>query len=152
VFLFRPKIQGELGYYGLGEWWLSTFIEQEREYIERKFTPMGGDARPLTQGEIIGSGTGRASQLLWGLATWFRNREDFFIAVRILKKVEEIATDPLDLHFTYSGREYPTIRECDCRTLNLLVHEVVHVWPSGHWSVLRSRRVNHQELLALQAC
>ncbi len=58
------------------------------------------NAQPLTQGKIDG-GTGRASQLLWGLATWFKKPTDFQIVERILKKAEEVAVDPIDLHYTY---------------------------------------------------
>jgi len=119
-----PKVEGELGYYGLAEWWLSSFTEQEREYIETRYTPMGiggtDNSRPLTRGQILDGGTGRASQLLWGLATWFRKPEDFHIARRILAKAEEVAVDPRDFHFTYQGmiQLYYRMRDADPMALD----------------------------------
>jgi len=96
------KINGSLGYYGLGDWWLFCFTEQERNYIESVYQPMGEspNAKPLTKGKFLGS-TGSAAQLLWGLSTWFTKREDFHIAEVILLKAEELSSTYVDLHFTY---------------------------------------------------
>lgn len=103
-----PKVEGEIGYFNLTEWWLSTFTEVERNHIESVYRPLGCSLddetpRPLTQGQISWS-SGSASKLLYGLASWFYNPVDRYIAHRILAKAEELAEssgDVLDLHFTY---------------------------------------------------
>ncbi len=45
-----PKVEGLLGYYGLADWWLSTFTPAERAHIEATYQPMGGrpGSHPLT--------------------------------------------------------------------------------------------------------
>ena len=97
-----PKIEGEIGYHGLADWWLSSFTEDERDYIEKKVGGGSGHERPLTQGQIT-STTGTASQLLSGLSTWFHGQNDRHIAQRILAKAEEVGKgDILDQHFTYA--------------------------------------------------
>ncbi len=93
----NQRVQGEIGYHKLSEWWLSTFSEAEREHIERS-------AGPLTEGEI-----GRTSQtptrLLYQAASNFRREEDLSIAQRLLARAEEMAgSDILDLHYCYMTR------------------------------------------------
>jgi hypothetical protein len=116
------QAEGLIGFYGLSDWWFAEFTEAERKYIEKRYSPVGtGDnARPLTHGKILVGGTGRASQLLWGLATWFKKPTDFRIAERILKKAEEVAFDPLDFHFTYQQmiQVYYRVREIEPKALD----------------------------------
>lgn len=102
----RPETQGDLEYFGLGQWWLSRFSEAEREYIEQAYRPAGSPAgsRPLTSGEVS-SIAHTASGLLTALAGWFREKpEDRSIALRMLAKAEERAlaeNDILGHHFVY---------------------------------------------------
>jgi hypothetical protein len=35
----KIKMHGSIGYFGLTEWWISEFTENEREYIELKLPP-----------------------------------------------------------------------------------------------------------------
>lgn len=106
--LFRraktPIIDGELGCFGLGDWWLATFTEEERTHIEHVYQPFGAPkgSRPLTQGRIASS-TGNAVKLLSGLAGWFKQPEDRYLARRIVAKAEELAPSVplLDRHFMY---------------------------------------------------
>jgi len=99
-----PKVAGPIGYYGLAEWWLATFTEDERRYIESASnSPTGGGS--LTKGDISYS-SGTAAQCLFGLATNFYNRRDRRIARLTLVKAEELAKEAgnvLDLHFVYAG-------------------------------------------------
>lgn len=104
-FKHKPKIGGQIGYFGLTDWWLSTFTEAERKYIESVYKPMGyhPNAKPLTEGTIH-STTQTATGLLGGLGGWFKKTEDRSIAKRILAKAESIGrhgSDVLDLHFVY---------------------------------------------------
>ena len=102
----RPKIGGEITYFGFVEWWLSEFSEEERKYIESVYQPLGDPSggSSLTKGKIyITSQT--AAGLLGALAGWFkRNPEDRPLAYRILTKAEERAQSErniLSLHFIY---------------------------------------------------
>lgn len=102
MFKHFSKIEGPIGYYGLSDWWLSVFTDAEREYIESSYNTFDSElgGRSLTQGKFFGS-SGTVSQLLWGLSTWFKNPNDYFIADRILTKAEETAEDIIDFHYTY---------------------------------------------------
>jgi len=106
LFKSKPKIEGEIGYHGLVDWWLSEFSEAERKHIEEVFKPLstgGHEERPLTQGKIF-STTESAIQMLTALAGWFK-KEDRGIAERILAKAETLLPDakPIDRHFTYQS-------------------------------------------------
>lgn len=101
-----PVIKGSIGYYGLTDWWLSTFTEEERNHILQTFQPLGGSSESLIKGEII-STSQTAISLLSALAGWFNNDRDRTIAYRILKKAEDLITDKtdiLDIHFLFSSR------------------------------------------------
>jgi len=37
----RSEIEGQIGFYGLVEWWLSTFTPTERIHIEERYKPTG---------------------------------------------------------------------------------------------------------------
>jgi hypothetical protein len=101
------QIEGQIGYCGLVDWWLSTFTEEERAYIEEKFKPLSiggsGNPRPLTQGKIWET-TLTPANLLSGLASWFRTPQDRHIARRMLAKAEQVAVGDFRwLHFIYQA-------------------------------------------------
>ena len=103
----QKQIKGELGYFGLGNWWLSTFSQEERKHIESEFKPIniGGDAPNLTQGDVSWT-SGTAVQLIAALAGWFKKPADYHIAKRMLAKAEELIPQEknvLDLHFAYQS-------------------------------------------------
>lgn len=107
----KPKIQGEIGYHGLSDWWLQTFTEAERHYIEKKYKPLsagvGGspNKHPLTQGNIL-STSQDTTGFLSGLASWFQHSEkDRDIARRILTKAVRSwdRKNVISLHFAYQG-------------------------------------------------
>ncbi len=100
----KPEVKGKIGYFGLQDWWLSAFTQQERSHIEEVFHPLGSnpDAKPLTEGEISWS-SGTAPGLLHALAGWFNNPRDREVAKKIIAKAYELAIqgdDVLDHHFT----------------------------------------------------
>lgn len=104
IFKKEKQIEGELGYYGLVDWWLTTFSEEERKHIEDVFHPLGANpgSKPLTEGKIDYSSQ-NAAGLLHSLAGWFNKPEDREIARKIIEKAEELAQngkDILDSHFT----------------------------------------------------
>ena len=104
IFKRSPKIEGEIGFFGLSDWWLNSFTKSEREYIEQKYKPMTmgeSNNRSLTQGKIL-STTQTASALLCGLASWFKKSEEFSIGKRIAEKSIELSgSNILDRHFAY---------------------------------------------------
>ena len=102
----QPKIRGEIGYFGLSEWWLSEFSEEERQYILETFQPLGSTGNFLTEGNILHT-SNTAIKLLSSLAGWFRKKEDRNIAYKILMKGEELInekSDILDVHFLLQSK------------------------------------------------
>jgi hypothetical protein len=105
--LTRPiQVHGELGYFGLGDWWLRTFSATERQTIEAAYQPPGlsrGD-RPLTEGSRSPSWA-TAAGLLTALAGSLRkNPQDRSLAIQLLAKAQDRAiaeNDVLGLHFAY---------------------------------------------------
>lgn len=100
------KIEGEIGYYGLEDWWLSDFTGSERSHIEEIYQPMGLEGKkPLTEGKI-NSSTMSVTMFLTTLAGWFKNPRDRQLANRITTKAEEMGSthqdDVLGNHFLYS--------------------------------------------------
>jgi len=100
------KVEGELGYFGLGHWWLSAFTKSQRAHMEGAFQAPGlaPTARALTRGKSQRTFRSAAG-LLTALAGGLRNMpEDRDLAARILAKAEERARaedDTLGLHFAY---------------------------------------------------
>jgi hypothetical protein len=100
------KVEGELGYFGLGHWWLSALTRSQRAHVEEVFRAPGAasTARPLTRGQSQRTFRSAAG-LLTALAGCLRNTpEDRTLAARILAKAEERAKaedDTLGLHFAY---------------------------------------------------
>jgi tetratricopeptide (TPR) repeat protein len=129
MWLFRKRgqeeVQGAIAYYGLTDWWLSTFTEQERRYIEREFRPMGSGPYSLTKGHI--EPTGKTSGvLLHQTASAFTEPEDFDIARRLLEKAEQeclAQDDMVGLHYTYSwmGKIYFGVRHAVPAALEMAI-------------------------------
>jgi len=104
IFNKKSQIKGEIGYFGLQDWWLSTFTQEEHDHIEEIFKPLGGDpnSKSLTEGDISWTSQ-TAAGLLGSLAGWFNNPRDREIAKKIIEKADELApkgADILDYHFT----------------------------------------------------
>ena len=104
MFKRSSKIEGKIGFFGLSDWWLNSFTESEREYIEQKYSPMTmgeSNNRPLTQGKISFT-TQTASALLWALASWFKKADEYSVGKRIAEKSIELSgSNILDRHFAY---------------------------------------------------
>ena len=100
------KISGEIGYYELGDWWLSTFTQSERERMIAKFAPMGGSTCSLAKGPIIWQSQ-TVVGFLGSLASWFSSSEDLPLAYRIIQKAEslvDVSNYPLDAHFLFGQK------------------------------------------------
>jgi tetratricopeptide (TPR) repeat protein len=93
----KPKVGGQIAYFGLTEWWVSTFSEQERSRIDQVLDIASGD---------VTYSSGTAAGLLSAVATNFYKPGDRHIAKCMLERAEEIAKaqgNVLDLHFVYQG-------------------------------------------------
>ncbi len=106
-FLHRKKrIKGSIGYFGLQEWWLSAFSDEERRYIQDTFQPLGASGDSLTCGDVSYT-SDTAVGLLCALAGWFSKDGDRAIAYKLLEKAEEVSTPDtriLDIHFLYGEK------------------------------------------------
>jgi hypothetical protein len=94
-------IGGSIAYFGLRDWWLSTFTATERRHIQETYAPLGSSGDTLTTGTLDFT-TETAVGLLSGLSGWFTKAEDRSIAHRILAKAEELSeAEPsiLAIHF-----------------------------------------------------
>ena len=101
----KPKVEGEIGFFGLADWWLSTFTEQERRRIETVYQPLGGSHGDLTKGKIETTSQ-TAVGLLSGLAAWFEKPNDYDLAHKILSKAWLLipgCPEVLDIHFAYQS-------------------------------------------------
>ena len=97
---------GELGYFGLTGWWLSSFSKAQRDYMETAFCSSGfpPGAKPLTRDRGLAAFP-TAAALLTTLADRLSEKpQDRGLACRILAKAEERALaedDILGRHFVY---------------------------------------------------
>jgi len=96
------RAQGSIGYFGLEDWWLTAFCDDERQHIQRTFQPLGDSGDSLTSGAISHTRQ-TAVGLLGALAGWFNGPEDRSIAHKILDKAVELSKDApaLGVHFLY---------------------------------------------------
>ncbi|NLE21928.1 MAG: hypothetical protein GX624_03995 [Actinobacteria bacterium] len=126
LFGTNKRIDGQIGCFQLEDWWLETFSESERDYIEATYQPMGSaQERPLTQGRIDWT-SGNATQLLSGLAGWLQKPADRPLARRMLDKASELAaseSDVLAVHFMYQAqiRTYYKDRDSDPEALGMAI-------------------------------
>lgn len=99
----ESDIKGLIGYHGLSKWWLSEFTDEEKNHIVSVYTPMGSGQDILLKANIDWSSSS-VVKFLQILAGWFDNKNDRGLAIRILKKAEELISDEipiLDIHFLY---------------------------------------------------
>jgi hypothetical protein len=97
---------GQLGYFGLTGWWMSSFSAAERDYMEAVFrtSESPADSKPLTR-DRGGTVFQTAAGLLTILADRLSERsQDRDLASRVLAKAEQRALavdDTLGLHLVY---------------------------------------------------
>jgi len=104
-FLKKTDIKGLIGYHGLSEWWLSEFSNDERNHIVSVYTPMGSGQDILLNDNIDWSSSSIV-HFLYNLSGWFNNKGDRGLAIKILKKAEELVSDEIpimDIHFFYQS-------------------------------------------------
>jgi len=95
----RAAIRGRIGTLHLGAWWLSTFTEEERAYIEQKYDPTR--EKGLTQGDVDPGQSPTAFLTLFSV--WLTGPDGRPLAERVLQKADSLAgSSVLDRHFVYS--------------------------------------------------
>jgi len=102
IFGQHHQTAGDLGYFGLGTWWLSMFSNAERQHMETAFAPAG--SRSLTQGQEPSTFSTAAAFLVSLASHLSKKPEDRDLAARVLAKAEERAlaeNDIIGLHFVY---------------------------------------------------
>lgn len=98
----KAKNQGYIAFYNLNDWFYSEFSDEEIQFMEQKYDPLGSSASLTT-----GSGTSgmSVSFFLTSLLGWFYSKERTGLCLKIAKKAEELfSTDNqsyTDLHFYY---------------------------------------------------
>lgn len=102
-FLFKNnknKVGGEIEYYDLTEWWFNVLSETERKLVRNTFCPLMRERR-IDEGKIT-SNTQSKLAFLGILAEWFKKKEHYSIAKKILDEGEKFYNqndDVLDLHY-----------------------------------------------------
>ena len=95
----QETTSGLIAYYGLSEWWISTFTEEERKLINDRWGVAHGRQ---TSGQL-------ATDFLNILAGWFRSPEDASIAQRIHCKIDDLGrANPVTGPGYYNGRHFTT--------------------------------------------
>lgn len=112
----KSKVAGDIAYYELTEWWLNELTEEERNIIRNTFKPMMRE-RLIDEGHIESSSQSKLA-FLGILAEWFKKKEYYYIAKKILNEGEKIYSqnkDVLDLHYFCLAaiRVYYANREVD---------------------------------------
>ena len=145
------EIHGYIGHFNLREWWLSSFDEEERQFIELAFTPLGFSivpapgARVADERSLLTASRGlqvycRTGSFLANLAEWLDKPESRYLARRVIEQGEAIASEPLEKHdvlqvmvlVNYRDREkhpaflHAAIRACEKQIE--IAPEVIRVW------------------------
>ena len=102
----RLEPTGELGYFGLTGWWLSSFSTAERDYVEAAFCTAGlpPGTKPLTRDRGLVSFPTSAALLTVLAGQLSEKTQDRALASRVLAQAEERALaegDILGRHFVY---------------------------------------------------
>jgi len=82
---------GAIAYWGLSDWWLSAFNDEERHIIRSVYRPMGLEHQRIDTGEIALS-SGDQLKFLTGLLGWLNKEPTRFIAYKIADQMSDIAT------------------------------------------------------------
>lgn len=125
MLFWKKKVGGEIAYYGLTDWWLNSFSDQERQIIRKTYTPMLKQ-HSLDEGNIVSSSQSVLS-FLGTLAEWFKKPELYTIGKKILLEGEKhyvSSRDTLDRHFFCLSaiRVYYTNRDNDPEALEKAIY------------------------------
>jgi len=96
----NEKQAGLIGYWGLSDWWQTSFSEEEKDYITYRVRTMRAGPRALTEGTPFiptNSTHNSASFFLVNLINWFTAPRDNSIARRIALKALDLAIDVDDV-------------------------------------------------------
>jgi hypothetical protein len=102
--LFRKKLGGSIGFYGLSDWWLSTVTQEERQQLEKAYskTTAGLQGGSLIKGRILSS----SQHVVIFLSSLAIGKEKS-IAERIRQKMKEVAKEsPITGPGSYKGLHF----------------------------------------------
>jgi hypothetical protein len=110
------EIGGLIRYYGLEDWWQTTFSDKERSRVIERYRPLGLSEVPLASGEV-GYSSHSIDLFLSGLATWFRSHEDRNIQQKINEKLRSLTGDEKRSKPGYLGNRHFTTYTVDVELL-----------------------------------
>jgi hypothetical protein len=104
----KRVIKWEIWYFWLSEWWISSFSQEDQDYIISHYNPLWWDWKSLVEWSPLEIWWNIIS-LLWGLSWWFNNENDYNIGLMFLLKWEELIKSgsyisKIDLHFFYADQ------------------------------------------------
>lgn len=97
----KKKISGDIGAYGLQDWWFENFSQADREWMREAYTPIAPGVYPLTDGNGLCLDS-HPFRYLSGVSAWFNKDGYQHCAIAFLKKAMEFYDDNmpvLDRHF-----------------------------------------------------
>jgi hypothetical protein len=121
--MITREIGGEIAYYGLVDWWLTSFTVGEREQVEARYMPIavsiGGHEGgfmirgSLTTGEITFAKQRSAAQFLFTLSdSFFQSPEERYLGLVIRAKAMTLTADnPIIGPGYVDGRHFSTFVE-----------------------------------------
>ncbi len=99
-----PAIGGEIGYYGLGSWWLETFNDADRRELQRAYDQTG---MSLATGPVRESCHSSAVKFLSVLGSRYSVRQRVDLATRVFDHAERLAdtnATAIERHVLYCAR------------------------------------------------
>lgn len=105
----KPKEQpvgGDIAFFGLSDWWMYEFTDDERNLIRSTYSPLGIPGYQIDKGDVTAS-TQSVASFASNLAGWFNKEDNRHIGYKFLRKADEYRnTDmpPLSLHFAMQAR------------------------------------------------
>lgn len=105
IFRKRERIDGYLRYFHLEDWWLTTFSESERNYIEDTIAPREQGSY-LTKGEVLGTSQTKL-RLIGSLAKRFGQEDGSHLFKKIMDEAEKLIQEShsvIDEHYVYQQK------------------------------------------------
>lgn len=102
----EPAVGGDIAFFGLSDWWMHEFTDDERDLIRLTYSPLGIPSYQIDSG-IVTASTQTVASFASNLAGWFNKEDTRHIGYKFLRKADEYRnTDmpPLSLHFAMQAR------------------------------------------------
>lgn len=93
----EPKIGGDIAQFGLEDWWMKEFSEDERVFIRSKVGDIDHGSSNPSFG--IGGRQRTVTKFLTEVAAYFSRKDQVHIGLRILEEARRPQMHPVDEHF-----------------------------------------------------